>query len=168
MVQRSRLQPNGRSNPHRHHFKSNRTRVTISQSSDLFEGRPGMLQITRARQQIDTKKNRREGGHNLAYSICQEPIGIALHRHVSIFSIFFSSCEQKENRRGNLFFKKTKHSSRKLKIVERNYCLTMVPSTTKMKLTWCSLHIINNRNPNDGRGAGNPIESMNKHWKLAL
>ncbi len=32
------------------------------------------------RQQIDKKKNRKEGGHSLTYSICQEHAGIALHR----------------------------------------------------------------------------------------
>jgi hypothetical protein len=59
--------------------------------------------------------------------------------------------------------KKTKHSSRRLKVAKRNYCLMMVPSTAEMKLAWCSLHTINSWNPNDGRGAVNPTQSVNKH-----
>jgi hypothetical protein len=41
---------------------------------------------------------------------------------------------QKENRPGNLTLQKNKHSSRRLKIAERNYCLMTVPSTEEMQL----------------------------------
>jgi hypothetical protein len=39
-----------------------------------------MLQVTRAQATNKHEKNKREGGHSLAYSICQEHICIALHR----------------------------------------------------------------------------------------
>jgi hypothetical protein len=66
--------------------------------------------------------------------------------------------------------KKTKHSSRRLKIAERNYCLMTVPSTAEMKLAWCSLHTINSRNPNDGREAvnGKPHTKREQTLKACL
>jgi hypothetical protein len=39
-----------------------------------------MLQVTWAQSTNKHKKNKREGGHNLAYSICQEHAGIAFHK----------------------------------------------------------------------------------------
>jgi hypothetical protein len=84
------------------------------------------------------------------------------------FLIFFWVVNKKKTGLETYSLKKTKHSSRRLKIAERNYCLMTVPSTAEMELAWCSLHTTNSRNPNDGRGAVNPTQSMNKHWKHTL
>jgi hypothetical protein len=58
-AQRFCLQPNGRSNPQRHHFKSNRPWATISQLSNLFNGRSVMLHVTWAQATNRHKKQKR-------------------------------------------------------------------------------------------------------------